>query len=74
MANWRDEYQVNVGWVGKPELGFLSCEVVETWADAPGRTQEPHPVKTVRWANGKPARVVYMHGNETYVFAPKGMR
>ena len=66
--NWRDEYTVQVGWVGRYDMGTLPCEVVETWPDSAGSIREPHAAKSARFAKGKVNRIVWMHAEERYVW------
>lgn len=62
--NWRDKDEVRVGWVGRPELGTLACEVLKR-----DRTNdEPHGVRVVRWAKGKPSKVAWCGSERGYVF------
>ena len=63
--NWRETYTVIVGWIGRPELDALKCDVLKR-----DRTNdEPHGVTIVQWAKGKPSRVSWCHSQERYVFA-----
>lgn len=64
MANWRDTDRVLVGWIGKPELGTLLCDVVTR-----DRTNdEPHGVSAVRWASGAVQKVAFCHSEGRYVY------
>jgi hypothetical protein len=61
--NWREVDEVKVGWANA-DLGTLTCEVLK-------RDQtngEPHGVRLVRWAHGKPAKVAYSHSSNRYIF------
>lgn len=60
---------INVGWVTKPELGTIECEVIDHWLD--GTMRQP---LTVRCNKGKAARVSWCHSQERYVFVPKSWR
>ena len=62
--NWREQDEVMVGWVMRPEIGAIKCEVVER-----DRTSdEPHGVRKVRWAKGAIAKVAYSHSSGRYLF------
>lgn len=62
--NWRDEDTVLVGWVGRPELGNIRCDVVRRNLT----NQEPHGVVEVQWACGALSAVAWCHSQERYVF------
>ena len=68
--NWRDQYEVRVKWAMRPELHGLDCEVLEYSQDSPTAFREPHPVRVVRWAHGKPAKVAWCASLGSYVFLP----
>lgn len=55
---------VKVGWVTKPELGTIECEVVEHWPDA------QHQPRTVRWCKGRTCEISWCHSQQRYVFVP----
>lgn len=68
--NWRNEDTVMVGWINRPELGNLRCDVIERWPNPSNEYREPHTVRFVSWARGKLQRVSYSHSEERYVFSP----
>lgn len=55
---------INVGWIGKPELGNVECEVVEHWPDSESRP------RTVRYNKGKTSEVSWCASQDRYVFVP----
>lgn len=55
---------INVGWIGKSELGNVECEVVERWPDAEARP------RTARYNKGKTSEVSWCASQERYVFVP----
>ena len=55
---------INVGWIGKHELGNVQCEVIEHWPDAEARP------RTVRYNKGKTAEVSWCASQSRYVFTP----
>lgn len=63
---WRDRDTVRVGWLGRPEMGELDCEVIKR-----DRTNnEPHGVRIVQWNKGIKMEVAYCHSEQRYVFKP----
>ena len=63
-TNWRDREEVNVGWVGRPELGTLLCEVVRRYRT----NEEPHGVRAVRCLGSGPFPVAFCHSENRYVW------
>ena len=64
--NWRDSDQVKVGYVNRPDLGEMFCDVIRR-----DRTNdEPHGVTLVRWAHGALMPVSWCHSQSRYVFSP----
>lgn len=61
--NWRDKSEIMVGWVDRPELNGLMCEVTERWHD--GEYSRP---LSASWAHGKSNRVVWCHSQQRYVW------
>jgi hypothetical protein len=63
-TNWRDRDEVNVGWIGKPQLGTVPCQVVRR-----DRTnEEPHGVREVLCLGAGPFPVAFCHSEGRYVW------
>lgn len=60
MIEKQDRASVMVGWLDKPELGLLECEVIERGRE--GGADE------VQWCGGEIMSVTYCHSRRCYVF------
>lgn len=65
--NEEEANTVMVGWITRPELGIVQCDVVSRFSAA----GEPHAVRTVQWACGAVSPVCWCHSQERYVFVER---